>query len=211
MVMLERADELDALILDFARDVGVLPTAEAASVVTGAPGELAPGFLVGHWTGDRTGVTVVLCPPEHVASGEVRGGAPATRETALLEPPRTVEHVDAVVLTGGSAFGLAAADGVMRASRSTAVASRRRAGPFPIVPTAAIFDLVESGERPGAAEGRAAVAAADARRSDRDRKRRRRTRRDRREVARPRARGPRRARRRDRRPWARRRSARSRS
>ena len=75
----------------------------------------SPGraFGLGHWTGKGTGVTVVLCPPGTVGSAEIRGGAPATRETALLDPSRTVEHVDAVVLTGGSAFGLATADGVM--------------------------------------------------------------------------------------------------
>jgi L-aminopeptidase/D-esterase-like protein len=130
--------------------------------VTDAPGELAPGFLVGHWTGAHTGVTVVLCPPGTVASGEVRGGAPATRETALLDPARTVEHVDAVVLTGGSAFGLAAADGVIAWLEEHERGFPTRAGPVPIVPTAAIFDLVESpGQRPGAAEGRAAIVAAD--------------------------------------------------
>lgn len=131
--------------------------------MTGAPGELAPGFLVGHWTGDRTGVTVVLCPPGAVASGEVRGGAPATRETALLDPARTVEQVDAVVFTGGSAFGLAAADGVIAWLEEHGRGFPTRAGPVPIVPTAAIYDLVEGHrERPGPAEGRAAVAAADA-------------------------------------------------
>ena len=72
-----------------------------------------PGVLVGHWTGAGTGVTVVLLPEGTIGSGEVRGGAPATRELALLEATRTVESVDAVVFSGGSAFGLAAADGVM--------------------------------------------------------------------------------------------------
>ena len=74
-----------------------------------------PGVRVGHWTDRtaRTGCTVVLFPDGTVASGEVRGGAPATREFALLEPSRTVAHLDALVLTGGSAFGLAAADGVI--------------------------------------------------------------------------------------------------
>ena len=67
-----------------------------------------PGIRVGHWTGPDTGVTVVWAPSGTVGSGEVRGGAPATRETALLEPTRLVERVDAVVLCGGSAFGLAA-------------------------------------------------------------------------------------------------------
>src|SRR5207237_5847913 len=74
----------------------------------------ASGFGVGHWTGDGIGVTVVTVPEGTAASGEVRGGAPASRETALLDPHRLVEHVDAIVLSGGSAFGLAAADGVMR-------------------------------------------------------------------------------------------------
>ncbi|MGX6603096.1 P1 family peptidase [Micromonosporaceae bacterium Da 78-11] len=62
----------------------------------------------GHWTGAGTGVTVIVPPPGTVASGEVRGGAPATREFALLDPTRLVDRVDAVVLSGGSAFGLAA-------------------------------------------------------------------------------------------------------
>ena len=75
-----------------------------------------PGILVGHWTDPtgRTGCTVVLCPPRTVGSGEVRGGAPGTRETDLLRPGTLVQEVHAVLLTGGSAFGLAAADGVMR-------------------------------------------------------------------------------------------------
>src|SRR5205814_9004218 len=71
---------------------------------------------VGHWThpGGQTGCTVVLCPPGTVASGEVRGPAPGTRETDLLRPGGLVQTAHAVLLTGGSAFGLAAADGVMR-------------------------------------------------------------------------------------------------
>lgn len=126
-----------------------------------ASGELAPGFRVGHWTGDRTGVTVVLCPPGAVGSGEVRGGAPATREVSLLEPSRTVEHIDAVVFTGGSAFGLATADGVTAWLEEHGRGFPTRGGPVPIVPTAAIYDLVEAGgTRPGAAEGRAAIESA---------------------------------------------------
>jgi len=132
--------------------------------VSGAPaGELAPGFRIGHWTGDRTGVTVVLCPPGTVGSGEVRGGAPATREVVLLEPSRTVEQVDAVVFTGGSAFGLSVADGVIAWLEEHGRGFPTRGGPVPIVPTAAIYDLVEAGgDRPGPEEGRAAVAAAAA-------------------------------------------------
>jgi L-aminopeptidase/D-esterase-like protein len=120
------------------------------------------GVRVGHWTGERTGVTVVLLPPGTTGSGEVRGGAPATRELALLEATRTVAQVDAVVFTGGSAFGLAAADGVMHHLAAQSRGVLTRAGPVPIVPTAAIFDLsVDSTERPGAAEGAAAAAAAE--------------------------------------------------
>lgn len=129
--------------------------------MTDAPGELAPGFRVGHWTGARTGVTVVLCPPGAIGSGEIRGGAPATREVALLDPARTVDEVDAVVLAGGSAFGLAAGDGVTAWLEEHGRGFPTRGGPVPIVPTAAIYDLVAAeGERPGAAEGRTAAEAA---------------------------------------------------
>jgi L-aminopeptidase/D-esterase-like protein len=121
-----------------------------------------PGVRAGHWTGGGTGVTVVLAPPGTVGSAEVRGGAPATRETALLEPARLVDRVDAVVLAGGSAFGLAAADGVMAhlAAQGRGVATS--GGPVPIVPAAAVFDLVSSsGARPGPDEGLAAALAAE--------------------------------------------------
>jgi L-aminopeptidase/D-esterase-like protein len=91
----------------------------------------------------------------------VRGGAPASRETALLDPQRTVDHVDAIVLSGGSAFGLAAADGVVRALEAQGRGLATPAGPVPIVVAAAIYDLVASGgERPGPDEGAAAFAAA---------------------------------------------------
>jgi L-aminopeptidase/D-esterase-like protein len=120
-----------------------------------------PGVEVGHWTGTGTGVTVVVVPPATTASCEVRGGAPASRETALLEPGRIVEHVDAIVLSGGSAFGLATADGIMHALAERGRGYPTRGGPVPIVPAAAIFDLVTSeGERPGPEEGRAALQAA---------------------------------------------------
>jgi L-aminopeptidase/D-esterase-like protein len=120
------------------------------------------GIQVGHWTGAGTGVTVVLCPPGTVGSGEVRGGAPATRETALLEPGRHVECVDAVVLTGGSAFGLGVADGVMAWLAERGRGFPTRGGPVPIVPTAAIYDLhISAPERPGEGEGRIAADAAE--------------------------------------------------
>lgn len=117
-----------------------------------------PGVRAGHWTGTGTGVTVVVFPAGTVGSGEVRGGAPATREFALLEPGRVVDQVDAVVLTGGSAFGLATADGVMRYLAERGRGFATAGGPVPIVPTAAIFDLLEAGSRrPGASEGYAAA------------------------------------------------------
>jgi L-aminopeptidase/D-esterase-like protein len=107
-------------------------------------------------------VTVVTVPEGTVASGEVRGGAPASRETALLDPHRLVEHVDAIVFTGGSAFGLAAADGVMRALEAQGRGFSTAGGPVPIVPAAAVYDLVSSeGARPGPEEGAAAFAAAE--------------------------------------------------
>jgi L-aminopeptidase/D-esterase-like protein len=119
------------------------------------------GLRVGHWTGTGTGVTVVLPPDGTVGSCEVRGGAPATRELALLEPSRTVTRVDAVVLAGGSAFGLAAADGVMRYLAEHGQGFPTAGGPVPIVPTACVFDLVESTEGPpGAEAGYAAACAA---------------------------------------------------
>jgi L-aminopeptidase/D-esterase-like protein len=120
-----------------------------------------PGVVAGHWTGDGTGVTVVVFPSDTVGSCEVRGGAPATRETALLDPTCTVSQVDAIVLTGGSAFGLATADGVMRVLAEQGRGFPTHAGPVPIVPTAAIFDLVQAdGSPPGAEEGIAALHAA---------------------------------------------------
>ena len=122
---------------------------------------MSTGIQLGHWTGTGTGVTVVLCPTGTVGSCEVRGGAPATRETALLDPMRTVEHVDAVVLTGGSAFGLATADGVMTWLAERDRGYPTRGGPVPIVPTAAIYDLIAGSEPPGAVQGRLGAEAAE--------------------------------------------------
>jgi L-aminopeptidase/D-esterase-like protein len=122
--------------------------------------DAVPGVRVGHWTGETTGVTVVLCPPGTTGSAEVRGGAPATRELAVLEPGRTVDQVDAVVLAGGSAFGLAAADGVVAWLAEQGLGFPTRFGPVPIVPAAAIYDLGGTDPPPGAAEGRRAAEAA---------------------------------------------------
>lgn len=126
------------------------------------------GVRVGHWTDAvaRTGCTVVLLPPATVVSGEVRGSAPATREDAMLAPGRTVRHAHAFVLSGGSAFGLATADGVMAWLAEQGIGFETRGGVVPIVPTLACFDLAvgDGSVRPGAAEGRAACEAA----TDRD-------------------------------------------
>ena len=122
------------------------------------------GIEVGHWTDAeaRTGCTVVLLPEGTVASGEVRGGAPGTREFALLDPQRLVRHVDAVVLTGGSAFGLAACDGVVRWLEERGRGFTTSVGTVPIVVGAVLFDLLvgDASVRPGPAEGYLACEAA---------------------------------------------------
>lgn len=123
------------------------------------------GVRVGHWTDEAaaTGCTVVLFPEGTVASGEVRGGAPATREFDLLAPERSVSRLDAVVISGGSAFGLAASDGVVAHLEEQGVGFPTPAGPVPIVVGMSLYDLMvgDGSVRPGAAEGRlAAVAAA---------------------------------------------------
>lgn len=101
------------------------------------------GVQVGHWTNQEaaTGCTVVLFPEDTTASGEVRGGAPAEREMVLLEPTRLVTQIDAVVLTGGSAFGLASADGVMRYCEEQDRGVATAAGRVPIVVGLGLFDL----------------------------------------------------------------------
>ena len=123
-----------------------------------------PGVAVGHWTDAeaRTGCTVVLLPDGTMGSGEVRGGAPATREFALLDPMMTVSRVDAVVLSGGSAFGLAACDGVVRWCEETGAGYTTAAGPVPIVVGMSLYDLAvgDASVRPGADEGYAACRTA---------------------------------------------------
>ncbi len=119
-----------------------------------------PGLRVGHWSGDATGVTVVLAPAGATGAGEVRGGAPATREAALLEHGTLVTRIDAVVLCGGAALGLAAADGVVRYLADRGQGFPTSGGPVPIVAAAAIFDLDAASAAPGPAEGRAAAEAA---------------------------------------------------
>ena len=103
-----------------------------------------PGIKVGHVT-DRqgaTGCTVVLCPPKTTGAVDVRGGAPGTRETDLLQAHNRVDEVTAVMLSGGSAFGLATADGVMRWHEERETGYKSGSGVVvPIVPTAILFDL----------------------------------------------------------------------
>lgn len=116
-----------------------------------------PGILVGHATDPvgLTGCTVVLPPPGTVGSGEVRGGAPGTRETDLLRPGTLVQEVHAVLLTGGSAFGLAAADGVVRFLEERGVGFDTGVARVPIVPAAVLFDLAvgSPSARPGPDDG----------------------------------------------------------
>jgi L-aminopeptidase/D-esterase-like protein len=124
-----------------------------------------PGIRVGHWThpGGRTGCTVVLCPPGTIGGVDVRGPAPGTRETDLLRPGTLVEEVHAVLLSGGSAFGLAAADGVMRYLAERGVGFAAGAARVPIVPAAVLFDLATAEPLyPDTAAGYAAAAAATA-------------------------------------------------
>lgn len=121
------------------------------------------GVEVGHWTDpvNRTGTTVIVFPEPNVAAVEVRGAAPGSRETALLAPGMRVEQIQAIVLSGGSAFGLATADGVMRKLEADGRGQPTPFGPVPIVPGAVIYDLHGGGPgtRPGPDEGASAYAA----------------------------------------------------
>ena len=105
------------------------------------------GLKVGNAADEKikTGVTVVVCEEPAVASVQVLGGAPGTRETDLLEPHNSVETVNAIALSGGSAFGLDAASGVQAALREMGVGFEVRGMRIPIVPTAIVFDLQNGG------------------------------------------------------------------
>lgn len=123
-----------------------------------------PGFKVGHYTDSKalTGCTVILCPPKTRASCEVRGNSPGSRELALLAPEKSVQEIHAVLLTGGSAYGLAAADGVMRWLEEHNVGYETPWARVPLVPSAVVFDLNagSSSVRPDALSGYAACEAA---------------------------------------------------
>jgi L-aminopeptidase/D-esterase-like protein len=128
------------------------------------------GFEIGHHTADSdgwlTGTTVVLARDGAIGGVDVRGGGPGTRETDLLQPTTLVERVHAVVLTGGSAYGLAAADGVMVGLEAAGIGFPAGLEPHqvvPIVPSAVLFDLGRGGvfsNRPTADFGALALAAA---------------------------------------------------
>ncbi len=132
------------------------------------------GLQVGHFTLHErlTGCSVVLAPHGAVGAVDVRGGAPGTRETDLLDPTNLVDKVHAVVLTGGSAFGLDAAAGVVRWLDEQGIGFETGHGRVPIVPAAVLFDLpvVRPGDdpqaRPGAEAGYAACQAASTAKPD---------------------------------------------
>ena len=123
-----------------------------------------PGVRVGHYTdaGNATGCTVILFEEGAVGGVDVRGAAPGTRETDLLRPGNLVERVHAIVLSGGSAYGLDAASGVMRYLEERGIGFRIGPAVVPIVPAAILFDLglVTHSVRPGPEEGYRACEAA---------------------------------------------------
>lgn len=126
-----------------------------------------PGVSVGHWTDVEaaTGCTVVLTTDGAVGGVAVRGGSPGTRETDLLDPIRRVDQVHGIVLSGGSAFGLAAATGVQQWLEERGIGFAAPHGPVPIVPAAILYDLGvgKSDVRPDRAAGYAACEASSAR------------------------------------------------
>ena len=129
-------------------------------------GPVAPpaGFRVGHWTDSvgRTGCTVVIAPEDARGGVDVRGGGPGTRETDVVGPFAGTDRVSAVAFAGGSAYGLAVADGVMRWLEEHGIGYPTPAGLVPIVPAAIVYDLAEGdpGARPDAESGYAACEAA---------------------------------------------------
>lgn len=125
---------------------------------------LGYGFKVGHWTnsGAATGCTVVIPPPGNVTSCDIRGSSPSSREIEHLHPDRKLTEVSALLLTGGSAFGLAAADGVVRWLEERSIGYETPLGPVPIVAAAVVFDLGtgDAAARPDAEAGRIACESA---------------------------------------------------
>ena len=144
------------------------PQAASPETVPGVNELLSPpdGFLVGHWTDPEgaTGCSVVVAPPGCRGGVDVRGGGPGTRETDVISPLAGANEVTAVMLAGGSAYGLGAADGAMRWLEERGRGYATPGGVVPIVPAAVIYDLVEGdpGARPGPDSGYAACEAAAA-------------------------------------------------
>ena len=100
-------------------------------------------FKIGHYTDKNniTGCTVILCPPETVASCNISGSAPGSREIALLDPVKKINSINALLLTGGSAFGLNAAAGIVQYLEENEIGYETNFGIVPIVPAAVIYDL----------------------------------------------------------------------
>ena len=123
-----------------------------------------PGVRVGHWTDADagTGCTVIIPPPGSIGAVDVRGGGASTRELELLAPLAGDREITALLLTGGSAFGLAAADGVMRWCEEQGLGIDAGAARVPVVPAAVIYDLgiTDNARRPGPDDGYAACVAA---------------------------------------------------
>jgi L-aminopeptidase/D-esterase-like protein len=130
------------------------------------PLPLPDGFAVGHWSDSdgRTGCTVAIPPPDTRGGVWIQGGGPGTRETETLGPLARSEEASAVLLTGGSAFGLAAADGVAQWLEEQGRGYPTPVGRVPLVPTAVIYDLAagDPKARPGREQGYAACEAAAA-------------------------------------------------
>jgi L-aminopeptidase/D-esterase-like protein len=128
--------------------------------------ELGPpaGFAIGHWSDPEaaTGCTVVIPPPGTRCGVDVRGGGPGTRETDVIGPMAGAHEASAVMLSGGSAFGLAAADGAVRWLEEHGRGHPTPGGIVPIVPAAVVYDLVAGSAtvRPGPEQGYAACEAA---------------------------------------------------
>jgi L-aminopeptidase/D-esterase-like protein len=128
------------------------------------PQTFCPGWRVGHYTDAEalTGCTVLLPPPGNVASCDIRGSSPGSRELTSLEVDKKLTEIHAILLTGGSAFGLAAADGVMSWLEERDIGYVTPFGVVPIVPAAVVFDLAlgKGDVRPGRREGHLACEAA---------------------------------------------------
>lgn len=136
----------------------------SSAILTPIPLSAVAGFGVGHWTHEEggTGCTAIVCEAGATGGVDVRGGAPATRETDLLRPEETVEEVHAVMLSGGSAFGLETASGAARELERRGIGLPVGPMRVPIVAGACLFDLLfgDASARPDLAAGAAAVADA---------------------------------------------------